>query len=266
MLCRATPIDKLNCNEACAAHPEVWRARGEAERAMSAGWSDDGVDALGAEVGEQNSMWAAAKKARRRLRNGRCGACFSFTGMFFWVSVFVTLGTILWSTSGTGHAEDLLAQGVVFNRSECPSVNLTCAVAHRSVWRQFANIINGARIDAEPRAGTCDEEIADYSSAEAPQVGVSTCSSCMCQSLDAMSSSPTVQECGVSSVLGAMSDQQSRLEAVQQAHDRFSRVQNTGHELTLLDTKSCNGCDEAQCTMGEAVRSTDKTGNCMSIP
>ena len=212
-------------------------------------------------------MWTAAKQARRRLRNGRCGACFSFTGMFFWMAVFVTLGSILWSTSDTGHAETRLARGVVFNRggdSECPSVNLTCDVAQRSVWRQFTNIINGAQSDAEPRASACDEEIANYSSTEAQQVGASTssCSSCMCQSLRTISSLPTVQECGVSSVLGAMSDQQSRLEAVQQAHDRFSRVQNTGRELTLLDTNSCNGCDEARCAMGEAVRSTDRAGNC----
>ena len=181
------------------------------------------------------------------------------------MAVFVTLGSILWSTSDTGHAETRLARGVVFNRggdSECPSVNLTCDVAQRSVWRQFANIIIGAQSDAEPRASACDEEIANNSSAEPQQVGASTCSSCMCQSLRTISSLPAVQECGVSSVLGAMSDQQSRLEAVQQAYDRFSRVQNTGRELTLLATNSCNGCDESQCTMGEAVRSTNRAGNC----
>ncbi len=227
----------------------------------------DAVEEVGVEhrPSVENSVWTAAKKARRRLRNGRCGWCFSFTATFFWIFVIVVLGSILWSTSSTGHAEQRLAQGVVFNRagdSECPSVNLTCAVAQRSVWRQFAQIINGAQsAEADPRASACDEEIAD-SSAEAQQVGASTCSSCMCESLQTIYSSRTVQECGVSSVLGAMSDQQSRLEAVEQAHDRFSRVQNTGNELTLLRTQTCDGCDEAQCTLGLAVRSKETQGNC----
>ena len=212
------------------------------------------------------SAWDRAKQARRRGRAGRCGCCCSVVGIYFWV--WLTIAAIYflatWPPEPMGGTHEELE--VAFNKSVVGActvdANTTCNAAHRSVWRQFAAIVRGLGSEGElssggqARARTCGA-----TNGSMPESDV--CSTCTCKRLESIAASPAWEKCGVGSVLAAVTDQQARVAALQQADDRFGRLADTGSLMQgLASSDACRGCDRAQCAMGSATEASPPVGPC----
>ncbi len=229
---------------------------------------------------DELSCWERAVQTRARYRAGTCGGCFSFVCMYVWVCVLIALTSLVF-----GGGEQLVQNPdvlIVFNESSAGACavgdNTTCAAAQQNVWRQFTTIVRGMdstgalRPTQQGTASECEGvNISPPSTAggspstpggsDASPRG-SGCSSCMCQRLEQISSSSIATRCGVSSVLDAMRDQQTKLAALKQAGERFEQLQDAGSLMDGLGTDACRGCNVSRCTMCEVALAVPTTGSC----